>query len=84
MHRRRPLSAKSRHRSLYSITSSAATKDRRRHGQSQRLGGFDINQQFELGCLHDWQIGRLLAFQDTANIKTSLTVRFSEARSVAN
>src|ERR1700741_3117360 len=58
-------------------------EDRSWHRYSERLGRFDIDEQFELGCLHDWQIGRLLTLQNTADIKASLTVRVREAGAVA-
>ena len=48
----------------YSITSSAA----------ERLGRLEIDDEFKLGWLHDRQVGRLFALEDTAGIDTSLTV----------
>src|SRR5262245_6533784 len=35
---------------------------RRGHADAKRLGGFEIDDQFKLGCLHDWQFDRIFAF----------------------
>jgi hypothetical protein len=32
-----------------------------RHFETERLGGLEINGQFELAGLLNWQVGRLLA-----------------------
>ena len=46
-------------------------EQRRRHIQSERLGGFQIYDEFELGRLNDWQVRRSLALQDSAAIDTA-------------
>ena len=37
-------------------------EQRRWHVQSERLGGFEIDDQLELTWLHNWQMGGLCAF----------------------
>src|SRR4051812_37213896 len=46
-----------------------------RHCNAERLGGLEINHQLEFGRLHDWQVGGLLSFENTANIDAGLTER---------
>jgi len=38
-----------------------APEKRVRNGKAERLSGFKIDDQFKLGCLHDWQFGRISA-----------------------
>ena len=49
----------------HSITSSARGEHGRRHGQPERLGGLEINHQFEFGWLHDRQIRGFDAVENT-------------------
>lgn len=44
-----------------------------RHGEAERFRGLEIDDQLELCRLHDGQIGRLLAFKDSAGIEPNLT-----------
>src|SRR5262249_17227504 len=39
-------------------------KQRGRHGETKRLSGPEVDDQFEFGRLEDWNIARLGAFQD--------------------
>ena len=32
--------------------------------EGQRLGGLEVDDELELGRLHNWQVGRLLALQN--------------------
>ena len=34
------------------------------NGDAERLGRFEIDDQFKLGCLHDWQFGRIFALEN--------------------
>src|SRR5256885_6503973 len=45
----------------------------RRHFETERLGGLEVGHEFELGRLHDRQIGRVLAFENTANVAPALS-----------
>ena len=56
----------------YSITSSASAGQPVRNVETERLGGLEIDDHFEYGRLRDWQVGRLLAFEDAACIGAGL------------
>src|SRR5437868_14102948 len=45
-----------------------AGEERLGHGQAERLGGLQVDDQLEFGWLLDRQIGRLRAFQDLVDI----------------
>ena len=55
-----------------------------RHGQAQRLRGLEIDDQFELGRLHDRQIGRLGAIENPADIDADLAKRVGKSGAVAD
>ena len=42
-------------------------KQGRRHVESERLGGLEIDDEFEFCRLLDWDVCRLFAFQDFVN-----------------
>ena len=46
-----------------------------RDGQSERLGGLEIEHQVVLGRLLYWQISRLFAFKNAADIDAAFAVR---------
>ena len=56
----------------------------RRNGEAKSLGGVEIDNQLELGELHDRQIGRLLAFEDAPRIDALLAIAFHEVCAVAD
>src|SRR5262245_3507600 len=45
-----------------------------RNIQSESLGGLEVDDQIELGWLHDGQIAGLFAFEDSTGIDTRLPV----------
>ena len=49
-----------------------AGEQRRRHVEAEHPGGFGVDDQFELGRLDDWQVGRLRAFKDSTGIDADL------------
>ena len=51
-----------------------AAEKRWRHAEAERLGGFQIDDQFEFGRLHYRQVGGLGAFQDLVHIDSSAAV----------
>src|SRR5262249_17439601 len=55
---------------------------RRRHANAERLGGFEIDDQFKLGCLLDWQVGRFLTPENTARINAGEPICLCNIRSI--
>ena len=55
-----------------------------RDREAKRLGGLEIDDQFEFGRLLDRQIGGLFAFKDTPDVVASLTLSLRYIRSVAH
>src|SRR5262249_49533697 len=49
------------------------------YGESERLRSLKVDDQLDLGGLLDWQVGRLLAFENTAGVEASPAVRIGEA-----
>src|SRR5262249_2750727 len=45
-----------------------------RHFEAERLRGLEVDDQLELCRQHNWQITRLLAFEDASGINAELTV----------
>src|SRR5205823_7276669 len=60
-----------------------AGEERLRHGQAQRLGGLQVDDQLELGRLLYRQVGRLLALEDLPGVSADLAEGGGEARPVA-
>ena len=53
-------------------------------GETKGRGGREIDDEFELGRLHDREIGGFRALQDAADIDAGLAVRVGHARSIAH
>ena len=56
---------------------------RRWHGDGERLGGSEIEDQVELGWLQDRQIGGLFALKDLADVAAGLAIRIRKVGSIA-
>ena len=56
----------------------------RRDFESERLGGFQVDDEVELGGPLHWQIARLLASENAADVSARETMRLDEARTVAH
>ena len=70
-------------RFAYSITSSArASSDCGTSRPSWRR--LEVDDQLELGRLHDRQIGRLLALEDATGVDAGLTIGIGDVGSVAH
>jgi hypothetical protein len=52
-----------------------ARERRRWPTEAQRFGGLEVDEQLELCRLLDWQVGCLLAFENSAGIDADLTER---------
>src|SRR5262245_47539988 len=61
-----------------------AAKQRRRHGEAERLGGLEIDGQLYLSDLLDRQVGRLLALENPPGVDADLTERISKTASIAH
>ena len=59
-----------------------ARKQRRRHVEAERLRGLEVDRKLELGWLLDWQVGRLLAAQDTINVGGRLPVLIGQINAI--
>ena len=72
----------SMHRSktiLYSITSSARAESPGWHFKAERLGRLEVDHEFELGCLLNRNVRRLLAVENPARIVTDKAGRQMDA-----
>ena len=49
---------------------------RDRHADAQRLGSLEIDHQFDLSGLLDWQVRRLFAFQNATSVDTGQAIGF--------
>jgi carbohydrate-selective porin OprB len=52
------------------------SEQHRRHGEAQRLGRFEVDQQVEFDGQLDRQIGRVGAPEDAVNVSCRLLERF--------
>src|SRR5438874_7535106 len=55
-----------------------------RHGEAERLGGLEVDNQLEFGLLLDRQIGRLLTFQDSRSVDAGLAPDGDVVNSIAD
>jgi hypothetical protein len=46
------------------------------HGQAKRLGGLEVDDEFELSRQRDRQVARFLTLQNPASIDAGLTIGF--------
>src|SRR5215472_8584751 len=61
-----------------------AGEQRRWHIEAERPSGVEVDHQLELGRLHDWQVHRLGAIEDTRGIEPDLAKGIGEVGSVAH
>src|SRR5215471_10533639 len=55
-----------------------------RHGKTNRLGCLQVDDELELHRPQNWQVARLLAFENAAGINAELALPIDNARSVAH
>jgi hypothetical protein len=46
----------------------SAAEQRKRYGKAEGLGGFQIDDQIDLGDLLNWKISQLLPLKDPADV----------------
>src|SRR5215471_286195 len=61
-----------------------AREQRRRHVDTERLGGRDVDRQVELGGQFDRQVARLFTFENPTHIDAGAPVSIFLTRSVAH
>ena len=59
-------------------------EQRRGHSEAKRLRGLEVERQFELGQLLDWQIAWLGAPEDTTDVESGMTISFRHTIAVAH
>src|SRR5262249_43730441 len=61
-----------------------AARQGQRHVDAERLGGFEVDEELDLGCLLDRQLGGLLALDKPAGMDSCPAVCVPNVRSVAH
>jgi hypothetical protein len=59
-------------------------KQRWWHGETERLGGLEIDHQFKFGRLQARQVGGPLAFENPAGVDSGLTICIGDAGTIAH
>src|ERR1700745_2269512 len=61
-----------------------AGEQRRRHLEAQRPGRLEVDDQLELGRLHDWQVDWPRAFENSCRVDANLAVGIDGVYSMAH
>src|SRR5262245_41790008 len=61
-----------------------AGEQRRRHLKAEGSGGLGVDDQLELGRLHDWQVRRLRSPEDATYIDAHLSPSIGDIGTIAN
>ena len=59
-------------------------QQRFRDGEAESFGGLEIDDQFQLGRLLNWQISRFFAFENAPGIDANFVVRIAYAAAIAH
>jgi hypothetical protein len=59
-----------------------AADKRQRHGDAERLGRLEVDDQLELGSVLDRQVGRLVTLENAAGVDPDLAKRVEIVRSI--
>jgi hypothetical protein len=60
-----------------------ATEQRQRNGKAERLGGLEVDDQLDFRRLHNRQVSRLFALENSAGVGADQMVGFSFVATVA-
>ena len=82
--RRRAAEQRDELAALHSITSSARASSVGGTVEAEHPGGLQVDDQLELGRLHDRQVRRLGALEDAAGVDAGLTIGIRDIGSVAH
>ena len=61
-----------------------ASKERLRNAQTERLGSFEIDDQFVFGRHLHWQVGGLLSVEDAIDVAGRAPVQVDKVRPIGN
>src|SRR5262245_55561400 len=61
-----------------------AGKQAIRNGESERLGGLEVDDEVDLPGLIDWQVGRLRTLENAAGVEADVAVRLRKIAPVAH
>src|SRR5436190_11083761 len=61
-----------------------AAEQRQRDREAERLGGLEVDYQLDFRCLLHWQVGWLLALENTTGIYASLMIGIRGTACVAH
>src|SRR5262245_24810287 len=54
------------------------------HGEAERLGGLEVDDQLDFPGFIDWQVGRLRSLEYAASVKADVVVRLRKIAPVAH
>src|SRR6266568_7386538 len=81
---RRLKSANKRHWAWLFDHLVGAADQRQRHGDTERLGGLEIDDQLDFRCPLDRQFGGLLALENSAGVDAGEAIGIGNSRSVTH
>src|SRR6516225_11730137 len=71
--------------SVFSLNNLIGSSQQRfRDGDAERLGGLEVDDEFDFRDLLHGEVGRLVAFQNAPSIDANLVPRMAEAAAIAH